>query len=161
VNPPGSCFYVTPYIKGETLRRKMQPMTAAAPEYQPGCPSALSVRSTAVNRQVHLVLLCGALLPAAVAAQVDYHRADVIRTAPEQLLGVPDGWAAGFAAAIGLSRPAWLDDSTRFWYRVKTSRGAEFVLVDPTRMTRHPVFDNGRLAAALSVAADTTFDPVS
>src|SRR5262249_18362713 len=51
------------------------------------------------------------------------------------------------------------DDSTRFWYRVKTRRGAEFMLVDPVHLTRRPLFDNDRLAAALSVAADTAFEP--
>jgi dipeptidyl aminopeptidase/acylaminoacyl peptidase len=90
--------------------------------------------------------------------QIDYHRADRIRKAPSQLLGVPE-WE-GLLAAYGLGYPNWLDDSTRLWYRVKTARGTEFILVDPARATRRPVFDNGRLAAALSVAADSAFDPV-
>ena len=35
--------------------------------------------------------------------------------------------------------------------------GHEFVLVDPSKLTRGPAFDHERLAAALSVAADTSY----
>jgi hypothetical protein len=34
-------------------------------------------------------------------------------------------------------RPNWLPDE-RFWYRVTTAEGAEFVLVDPVKLTRVP-----------------------
>ena len=51
--------------------------------------------------------------------------------------------------------PAWYRDSTRFWYRVMTARGPEFVTVNPTTGARSLLFDNGRLAAALSLGADT------
>jgi dipeptidyl aminopeptidase/acylaminoacyl peptidase len=54
-------------------------------------------------------------------------------------------------------RPAWLPDE-RFWYRVTTAEGSEFVLVDPARGIREPAFDHLKLAAALSKAADGTYD---
>ncbi|MGH9520386.1 MAG: hypothetical protein ACRD2D_12085, partial [Terriglobales bacterium] len=54
-------------------------------------------------------------------------------------------------------RPQWLPDG-RFWYRVNTPQGADFVLIDPARATREPAFDRVKLAAALSVAADHVFD---
>ncbi len=54
-------------------------------------------------------------------------------------------------------RPSWLAGE-RFWYRVTTAEGSEFVLVDPARGTRGPAFDHARLAAALSAAADGKFD---
>src|SRR5207245_4436386 len=111
-----------------------------------------------VNRLVRIALLLGALSPTVALAQVDYHRADLIRTAPSRLLGVPE--LAGGLAVLGVGHPNWLDDSTRFWYRVKSVRGQEFVLVDPTRLTRRLVFDNARLAAALSLASDSAIDPV-
>jgi dipeptidyl-peptidase 4 len=57
-------------------------------------------------------------------------------------------------------RPNWLPDGNQFWYRVTRPAGAEFVLVDPVRDEWRPVFDHARLAAALSVALDTPFDPV-
>jgi dienelactone hydrolase len=55
-------------------------------------------------------------------------------------------------------RPNWLE-SGHFWYRNTIPEGGEFVLVDPEGRTRERVFDHQRLAAALSEAADTTYDP--
>jgi dipeptidyl-peptidase-4 len=46
-------------------------------------------------------------------------------------------------------RPNWLPDG-RFWYRVTTEKGAEFILVDPAKGTRGPAFDHVKLAAALA-----------
>lgn len=54
-------------------------------------------------------------------------------------------------------RPTWLPDG-RFWYRVTTENGAEFVLVDPARGTRGPAFDHVKLAAALSAGAGTKYE---
>lgn len=53
-------------------------------------------------------------------------------------------------------RPTWLTGD-RFWYRNNTGAGSEFVLVDPATRTRRPAFDHARLAAALSLAADTAY----
>jgi len=53
--------------------------------------------------------------------------------------------------------PQWMAGGNRFWYRNQTREGAEFVVVDPVRRTRTPLFDRHRLASALSVAADTSF----
>src|SRR5436190_9618333 len=53
-------------------------------------------------------------------------------------------------------RPNWLPDE-RFWYRVTTAEGAEFVLVDPAKGTRAPAFDHAKLAAALSSASGRTY----
>jgi dipeptidyl-peptidase 4 len=56
-------------------------------------------------------------------------------------------------------QPNWLPDGNRFWYRVTTQEGADFVLIDPVRNDRSLVFENDRIAAALSLAADTVYDP--
>ena len=53
----------------------------------------------------------------------------------------------------------WFRDGSRFWYRNKVRQGAEFVRIDPTRGVRDLLFDNARLAAAISTAADTSIDP--
>ncbi len=53
----------------------------------------------------------------------------------------------------------WFKDGSRFWYRNKIRQGAEFVLVDPMRGVRDLLFDNARIAAAISTAADTSIDP--
>jgi dipeptidyl-peptidase-4 len=55
-------------------------------------------------------------------------------------------------------RPTWLTDG-RVWYRNAIAEGFEYVFVDPARRTRARAFDHARLAAALSVAADTTYEP--
>ncbi|MBS1858452.1 MAG: DPP IV N-terminal domain-containing protein [Acidobacteria bacterium] len=54
-------------------------------------------------------------------------------------------------------RPNWLPGE-RFWYRVTTADGPEFILVDPAKGTRAPAFDRVKLAAALSAASGQTID---
>src|SRR5213594_1853934 len=54
-------------------------------------------------------------------------------------------------------RPAWQGDD-RFWYRVTTPEGSEFIMVDTAKGTKAPAFDQVKLAAALSTAAGATFD---
>jgi len=51
--------------------------------------------------------------------------------------------------------PRWIGASDRFWYRVTTGRGVEFVMVDPARRLRQPAFDHSRMAAALAAAANS------
>ncbi len=81
------------------------------------------------------------------AQEVDYHRADVIRTSGAYVLG-----ANLF--------PIWLDDSVRFVYTSsgKNDRGAIY-LVDPARANRRVYFDHARMAATMSMVADTIVDP--
>jgi dipeptidyl aminopeptidase/acylaminoacyl peptidase len=88
-------------------------------------------------------------LPALAAAQApDYQRAEQMLT-----------WNALRHVTGDQVAPTWYRDSTRFWYRVMTPRGAEFVTVNPVAGTRAPLFDNARLAAAISRAADTAVAP--
>jgi dipeptidyl aminopeptidase/acylaminoacyl peptidase len=54
-------------------------------------------------------------------------------------------------------RPTWLPDD-RFWYRVSTENGNEFILVDPARGTRSAPFDQAKVAAALSSAAGMKYE---
>lgn len=53
-------------------------------------------------------------------------------------------------------RPVWTADG-RAWYRTTTARGVEFVQVDPARRRKSAAFDQAKLAAALSAAADTQY----
>jgi len=53
-------------------------------------------------------------------------------------------------------RPTWLPYD-RFWYRNTTPDGTEFVLFDPVRGTRGTVFDQAKVAAALSAATGKTY----
>ncbi len=57
----------------------------------------------------------------------------------------------------GAVRPTWLKDD-RVWYRKTSASGSEFIVADPARGTRQPAFDHAKLAAALSSAANSTFD---
>ncbi|MFI6289905.1 DPP IV N-terminal domain-containing protein [Streptomyces sp. NPDC051018] len=50
----------------------------------------------------------------------------------------------------GRVAPRWIDGGTRFWYLSGTQAGHRFLLVDPERGTRGPLFDHDRLAAALA-----------
>ena len=56
-------------------------------------------------------------------------------------------------------KPNWVEGGARFWYRVDTERGAEFVLVDPAARRREPAFDQERLATALAAAGGMEVDP--
>lgn len=88
-------------------------------------------------------------IPMGLCAQdVDYSRA-------EQLLT----WNTSRLISGNTVSPNWMADQTRFWYRAKTSTGNAFVLVDPVRNTQGPLFDHYRMAAALSMANDTSYQP--
>lgn len=76
----------------------------------------------------------------------DYARA-------ERLLGENAG---DLVSGILENDPVWLEDGD-FWYRVSAEGGHRFVLVEPDRGSHRPAFDHARLAAALSVAADTSY----
>ncbi|MEZ4585065.1 MAG: alpha/beta fold hydrolase [Gemmatimonadales bacterium] len=56
--------------------------------------------------------------------------------------------------------PHWLDGN-RFWYEDRTESGHRWLLIDAALDSERAVFDRDRLAAALSVAADTAVDPVT
>jgi dipeptidyl-peptidase-4 len=100
-------------------------------------------------RAIRLVVLTFVVLLApALSAQVTYTRAERLLTWNTSSLITGDEVAAN-----------WLLDGNRFWYRNKTATGADFVLVDPAANTRTMLFDNTKLAAALSMANDTSYDP--
>ena len=50
------------------------------------------------------------------------------------------------------AEPHFIGNSSRFWYRLDTRGGHEFVLIDAQRNTRAPAFDHARLASALTRA---------
>jgi dipeptidyl aminopeptidase/acylaminoacyl peptidase len=99
-------------------------------------------------RNAALVALASTLCGHALAAQTtstDYARADRFLS-----------WNAGTLVTGDEVSPQWLDGN-RFWYRNRLGEGHEFVLVDPTVPSRRRAFDHDRLAAALSLAADTSY----
>lgn len=54
--------------------------------------------------------------------------------------------------------PEWLEDG-RFWYRILTARGSEFILVNPVKATRSAALDQEKLAASLSRATGKNYQP--
>ncbi|MES2179127.1 MAG: DPP IV N-terminal domain-containing protein [Gemmatimonadota bacterium] len=105
-------------------------------------------------RRVFGATLASALVSSALVAQqpraltaADYQRAEHHLTAT----------MAPLVYGTGI-RATWLPDE-RFWYRVTTPAGAEFILVDPAKETRSRAFDAGKLAAGLSAAMGSLVDP--
>jgi dipeptidyl-peptidase 4 len=111
--------------------------------------TAIAIRrfTTRLGPRVFVIGLAAVATPLG-AQQVSYSRA-------EQLLS----WNTTLLVSGDEVQPQWLPDGNRFWYRNKTANGAEFVVIDPARNTRALVFDNARLAAAMSVARDTSYEP--
>jgi len=54
--------------------------------------------------------------------------------------------------------PHWLKKSTRFWYTYETSEGKKWWLVDPAKGEKKPLFDNDRLAAAITLIVKDPFE---
>jgi len=52
----------------------------------------------------------------------------------------------------------WMKKSDRFWYEYETSQGKKWLLVDPVRRTKTPLFDSDKLAAELTRAVKDPFD---
>lgn len=93
---------------------------------------------------------CGAAAHAASGQQTPTER-DYARA--EQFLP----WHAAKLVSGDQVAPEFFDGD-RFWFRSRTGAGHEFVVVDPATRTRAPAFDHDRLAAALSLAADTAYE---
>ncbi len=54
-------------------------------------------------------------------------------------------------------RANWMEGD-KFWYSVNTEKGTEFFLVDPSKKSKTPAFDQAKLAAALSKATSRNYD---
>ena len=54
--------------------------------------------------------------------------------------------------------PHWLKKSSRFWYMYETTEGKRWWIVDPAKGEKKRLFDNDRLAAAISLVVKDPFD---
>jgi dipeptidyl-peptidase-4 len=114
------------------------------------------LRMNNTNLKLAILLTCFVATVTAVAQQRSeaprtFTAADYARA--EKLMGY-NTTPLVFRSGV---RPTWLPDE-RFWYRIATAEGFEFVLIDPAKGTHAPAFDHAKLAAALSAAAGTTYD---
>ena len=119
-------------------------------------PAGKKIKSPMKNKMLKLTSLILFLIVAAIAQPAGYAQsavtaADYARA--EKWMGYNTNPLV-FRAGV---RPVWQGDQ-RFWYRVTTAEGTEFVMVNSTTGTKAPAFDHTKLAAALSAAAGGTFD---
>jgi dipeptidyl aminopeptidase/acylaminoacyl peptidase len=54
--------------------------------------------------------------------------------------------------------PHWLETGDRFWYSYETNSGRRYVLVDPFKKTKTPVFDAAKMAALLTGLTRIPYD---
>src|SRR5688500_18118190 len=54
--------------------------------------------------------------------------------------------------------PRWLETSDRFWYAYNTREGRRFMLVDPVKKTKAPLFDHAKMAAQLTMITRIPYD---
>lgn len=52
----------------------------------------------------------------------------------------------------------WLKHSERFWYIFETTEGKDFIMVDPAKKQKRPIFDNVRMAALLTEMTKDPYD---
>ena len=97
-----------------------------------------------------LPLTLGLAGPATAQARRAFSAADYDRAV--RMLGPTVNPLAVGGTAPGLT---WLPDG-RFHYRSVRPAGTEYVLVDPRRKSRAPLFDHARMASALRSAAGVT-----
>jgi dipeptidyl-peptidase 4 len=110
-----------------------------------------------VRRRI-LFLLLAALLPASLSAQQPAAQQPARLTADDYARAERFLGQHARPLVSGMPGPvSWLADG-RLWYRTTTAAGAEFVVVDPARRTRGPLFDHARLAAALGSATGGQID---
>lgn len=54
--------------------------------------------------------------------------------------------------------PHWINHTDRFWYRVHTRRGFEFMYVNPAQKIKRPAFDHEKLAEVLTQATSQSVE---
>ncbi len=131
-----------------TISGPARPGSAASPRL----PSPTATLGAATLATAALLALLAATAPAGAQRVddrgVDYHRAEMLLN-----------WHTSPLVSGTPVVPNWIHDSDRFWYRNNTGSGHEFTFVDPVANLKRPLFNHARLAAALSVAADTSHVP--
>ena len=54
--------------------------------------------------------------------------------------------------------PRWFTLSDKFWYSYRTTDGTRYYIVDPVRKSKSPLWDNAKIAAALSTLTNFPYD---
>ena len=96
---------------------------------------------------IFILFLFGPVFLSAQGTQADYERAFGLREKLTKLvLNMPD-------------RSAWIDKTSRFWYRKSVKGGFKFNVVDAATLKKKIAFDHERLAAALASVLEDEVDP--
>ncbi len=54
--------------------------------------------------------------------------------------------------------PHWFEQSDRFWYSYESPEGTHYWIVDPANKSKKPLWDNAKIAAALSTLTNFPYD---
>src|SRR5712664_1485742 len=54
--------------------------------------------------------------------------------------------------------PHWFSESDRFWYSYQTTEGTRYYMVNPVKKSKTPLWDNAKVAAALSTLTNFPYD---
>ena len=92
--------------------------------------------------------------------------ATVTAVAQDRPLPVPNydlaaRWMAGKVGKLVFDTtvtPHWAEGSERFWYAFETAQGRRYMLVDPVKRSRAPLWDNARMAALLTGITRIPYD---
>ncbi len=57
--------------------------------------------------------------------------------------------------------PTWIGDSSSFWYIQNSPEGKNYIKVDATKKSKEPLFDQKKVAVALSSQLDREIDPTN
>lgn len=130
--------------------------------------------SSRIPRWLHwssaTLLITSAILVVSLAAQTPANSAGAVGSEPPAASPVPvrtPNYAleARFLPAnmnhlvFDLSvTPHWFALSDKFWYSYRTSDGTNYYIVDPLRKSKSPLWDNAKVAAALSLLTNFPYD---
>jgi dipeptidyl-peptidase-4 len=133
-----------------------------------GPPNTSSARGASLIPLLGLVVGALGMVPSFAMPQEILRTKEALRTGRTEEIG--EVTAADYSRASGLLpwntadlvvggtvEPNWIAGSDRFWYRNNSGEGFEFIVVDPIRNIQEPLFDRHRLAAAISLAADSSY----
>jgi dipeptidyl aminopeptidase/acylaminoacyl peptidase len=119
----------------------------------PCCSPGRSALS-ALRRVIIIALVFGAALSSAAVLAEE-------RALPKPNYELAARWMASKVGKLVFDvsvSPRWAEKSDRFWYAFETAQGRKFMLVDPLKRTKAPLWDNVKLAAMLTSITRIPYD---
>ena len=114
----------------------------------------------AANRAVRAAIgVCTIVIAVASAPSVEAQKASTPSVTPNYDLAA--AWAPQKVSKLVFDTsvtPRWLEVSDRFWYAFNTREGRRFMLVDPVKKTKAPLFDHAKMASALTTLTRIPYD---